>query len=300
MKRLEATTMIRRGWGFLEELLKVKRFALGVYVLAGLVLIAIFADFIAPYPHEGYGWVPTNASGRILEPPSLRYPFGTDTVGRDVFSRVIIGTRLALFQAFTVVALSLLIGLFLGIIAAYYRGAIGTFIQYLTEMFMSVPSILVALAIALAIGKGLLTVIISLIMTWWSWYARIAYIYARSVVEMEYVTMAKLSGVSSIKILLRHVLRNVYQPLSVQAITDMGSVLLEAAAINFLGLGVPLSSPEWGVIIYEGKDVLIQAPWLTIFPGIFLLISAISFSLVGDVLREYVDPRLRKKWRLWF
>lgn len=298
--RARGISVVGRGRELAGELFKLRRFALGFYILAVLLFIAIFADLIAPYPQEGYGWVPVNASWRILEPPSLEHPFGTDTVGRDAFSRVIIGTRLALFQAFTVVALSLVIGLFLGIIAAYYRGVVGAFIQYLTEMFMSVPSILVALAIALAIGKGIHTVIISLIMAWWSWYARIAYIYARSVVEMEYVIMAKLSGVSSIKILVRHVLRNVYQPLSVQAITDMGSVLLEAAAINFLGLGVPLSSPEWGVIIFEGKDVLVQAPWLTIFPGIFLLISATSFSLVGDVLREYTDPRLRKKWRLWF
>lgn len=280
--------------------LKDNRMRIGLVIMVGVVLIALLADVLSPYPSEGYGLVPPGANMRVLLPPSLSHPFGTDSVGRDVFSRVLIGSRYALLQVVSVVSASVIIGLMAGVIAAYYRGVLGSVIQYATELFMSVPSIVIALAIALAFGRGLGTVVISLILTWWSWYARIAFVYARSVVELEYVLLAKLSGLSSSKIIVRHVVRNVYQPVLVQAITDMGSVLLEATAINFLGLGLPPGSPEWGVIIFEGKDVLTAAPWISLFPGIFLLLTTVGFSLIGDSLRERIDPRLRKRWRLWF
>jgi hypothetical protein len=128
----------------------------------------------------------------------------------------------------------------------------------------------------------------------------LTYVYARSVMEMDYVTLARLSGLSPVKIMSRHVMRNVLTPVLVQAVTDMGSVLLEASTINFLGLGLPLNSPEWGVILLEGLGVLEIAPWISAYPGLFLLITALGFSLVGDTLREEMDPRLRRRWRLWF
>ncbi|MEM0297524.1 MAG: ABC transporter permease [Zestosphaera sp.] len=276
------------------------RFRVGLMVVITMLTLALLCDIIAPYPAEGAGVAPPDAVSKILLPPSTEHLFGTDGMGRDLFSRVVMGTRSALLQILVVVSVSLVMGLAVGVISAYFRGVVEMVITYLTELFMSIPAIVLALSFAITIGRGLTTVVLSLVVTWWSWYARIAYVYARSIVEMDYVTLSRLSGLNPLKIVWRHVVRNVYPPVAVQAITDMGSVLLEATAINFLSLGVPLNSPEWGVIMYEGKDVLVTAPWVTIFPGLFLLITALGFSLLGDSLREALDPRLRRRWRLWF
>ncbi len=293
-----------RGAGLLSSLLRRQvrglKFGAGLTVVLVMLALSLTCDFIAPYPEEGRGIAPPDARDRILLPPSTDHLFGTDSMGRDLFSRVVMGTRSALMQILIVISASLAVGLFVAVLSAYFRGVVEMVVSYLTELFMSVPAIVLALAFAIAVGRGLITVISSLVITWWSWYARITHIYARGVVEMDYVTLSRLSGLSPLKIVWRHVLRNVYPPVLVQAITDMGSVLLEATAINFLSLGVPINSPEWGVIMYEGKDVLVTAPWVTIFPGLFLLVTALGFSLLGDSLRESLDPRLRRKWRLWF
>lgn len=283
-----------------SKYLKRTKFRVGFTITLAIFILALIGPWIVPYPDEGAGYVPPEASQREKEPPSLRFFFGTDTRGRDLFSRVIMGVRSAVLQIITVISLSLLIGLAVGILAAYFKGVVETALNYLIELFISIPAVIIALVLRLVLGPGLLTVIASLIATWWSWYARVTYVYARSVMEMDYVTLARLSGLSPLKIMTRHVMRNVLTPVLVQAVTDMGSVLLEASTINFLGLGLPLNSPEWGVIMLEGLSVLEIAPWISAYPGFFLLITALGFSLVGDTLREEIDPRLRRRWRLWF
>ncbi len=283
-----------------KRYLRRTRFKVGLVITVVIFFLALAGPWIVPYPDEGEGYVPPEASQREKQPPSLKFLFGTDTRGRDLFSRVILGARSAVLQIITVISLSLVIGLVVGILAAYFRGIVETVLNYLVELFISIPAVIVALVLRLALGPGLLTIITSLVITWWSWYARVTYVYARSVMEMDYVTLARLSGLSPVKIMSRHVMRNVLTPVLVQAVTDMGSVLLEASTINFLGLGLPLNSPEWGVILLEGLGVLEIAPWISAYPGLFLLITALGFSLVGDTLREEMDPRLRRRWRLWF
>ena len=283
-----------------ERYLKRTKFKVGFTITLLVFILALVGPWIVPYPDEGAGYVPPEASQREKEPPSLKFLFGTDTRGRDLFSRVIMGVRSAVMQIITVISLSLLIGLITGALAAYFKGFIETVLNYLIELFISIPAVVIALVLRLALGPGLVTVIASLVTTWWSWYARVTYVYARSVMEMDYVTLARLSGLTPLKIMTRHVMRNTLTPVLVQAVTDMGSVLLEASTINFLGLGLPLNSPEWGVIMLEGLSVLEIAPWISAFPGLFLLITALGFSLVGDTLREEIDPRLRRRWRLWF
>lgn len=280
--------------------LRKKRFKIGLSIVVVMVVLAVLSPLIAPYPEEGLGYVPPDAVARARLPPNPRNIFGTDTRGRDLFSRVIFGIWSALTQISIVILASLGIGVIIGVSAAYFRGMVEGILNYFIELFMSIPAVIIALAIRLTTGPGLHTVILSLIITWWSWYARITYVYARSIVEMEYVTLAKISGLSHLKIIYRHVLRNSLPPVLVQAITDTGSVLLEATSINFIGLGVPLNAPEWGVIMLEGLPVITIAPWITMFPGLFLLITALGFSLIGDVLREGVDPRMRRRWKLWF
>lgn len=284
----------------IKRYLKRTKFRVGLIITLAVFILALIGPWVVPYPDEGAGYVPPEASQREKEPPSLKFFFGTDTRGRDLFSRVIMGVRSAVLQIVTVISLSLLIGLVVGILASYFKGVVETVLNYLIELFISIPAVIIALVLRLALGPGLLTVIASLVITWWSWYARVTYVYARSIMEMDYVTLARLSGLSPLKIMTRHVMRNVLTPVLVQAVTDMGSVLLEASTINFLGLGLPLNSPEWGVIMFEGLSVLEIAPWISAYPGFFLLITALGFSLVGDTLREELDPRLRRRWRLWF
>lgn len=298
--------MIRRSFIILRRSLRKIRFKIGIVISLVAIFLAILAPYIVPHPQEGLGYVPRDVEARRLLPPSIEHIFGTDSLGRDLFSRVIMGTRTALLQVFIVITISFLLGLLLGAIAAYLRGLVEVLLNYFTEIFMAMPTIVIALVLRLTLGHGIHVTISSLIMTWWAWYARIAYVYARGVVELDYVILARLAGLHSLKILYRHIVPNIIQPLIAQAITDLGSVLLEAAAINFLGLGVQPGYPEWGVILYEsvfyggGVEVFTQAPWLIVFPGVFLLLVTLGFSLIGDCLREEIDPRLRRRWRLWF
>lgn len=298
--------MIQRLSTTLNRSFKKTRFKIGLAISLLVIFLAIFAPYIVPRPQEGLGYVPYDAEAKKLLPPSTEYLFGTDLLGRDLFSRVIMGARTALLQVSIVVIVSLLLGLLLGVMAAYFKGLIEVLLNYFTEIFMAMPTIVIALVLRLTLGHGIHVTALSLILTWWAWYARISYVYARGVVELDYVILAKLAGLHSFKIIYRHVILNIIQPLIVQAITDLGSVLLEAAAINFLGLGVQPGYPEWGVILYEGVfygggvEVFTRAPWLIVFPGLFLLLTTLGFSLLGDCLREEIDPQLRRRWHLWF
>ncbi|ACL10559.1 ABC transporter permease [Desulfurococcus amylolyticus] len=298
MNSIEAN--IRGAAYLVRKQFRKTRFKTGLAIVLVITILALLSPIIAPFPEEGLGYIPENAVAKARLPPNPVNIFGTDTRGRDLFSRVLFGAGSALVEILIVVLTSLSIGIIIGVSAAYFKGVVEHVLNYLIELFVSVPAIIIALALRLAIGPGLYVVILGLITTWWSWYARVTYIYARSIVEMDYVVLARLSGLNSLKIIYRHVLRNTIPPVLVQAVTDMGSVLLEATSINFIGLGVPLNSPEWGVIMLEGLPVITIAPWITMFPGIFLLITALGFSLIGDSLREELDPRMRRRWRLWF
>jgi peptide/nickel transport system permease protein len=285
--------------------LRKYRFKIGLSITTAILVLSLISQYIAPYPREGLGYVPVGEESRRLLPPSPQHLFGTDTLGRDLFSRVIMASRSAIIQAFSVVFLSLIIGLIVGVLAAYFKGLVELVLNYLTELFMAIPSIVIALFFRLTLEAGFHVVIISLVTTWWAWYARITYVYAKGVVELDYVVLAKLSGLSSAKIIMRHVVGVIIQPILVQAISDLGSALLEASGINFMGLGLPPGYPDWGVILYEGISEMgiiafTRAPWLVFYPGLFILLTTLGFTLLADPLREDLDPRLRRRWKLWF
>lgn len=288
------TGLLERAWR------RSVRFRAGVFITSFILALALFGPLLAPYPSEGAGYVPLDAAQRTGLPPSPQFLLGTDHLGRDVLSRVLMGARLALVQVVTVVAASFTIGLLAGTLAAYKRGLPETLLNYAAEVFLALPAIVVALALRLALGQGFHVLVLSLTLSWWSWYARVAYIYARSIVEMDYVLLARLAGVPDRVIMFRHVLRNVVQPVLVQAITDLGSVLLEASSINFLGLGLKPDEPDWGIIVQNGFMYVVSMPWISLPPGFFILLTALGFSLLGDTLREELDPRLRRRWELWF
>ncbi len=286
--------LARRAWS------RSLRFRAGVVIVVVMVAVAILGPFIAPYPSDGWGAVPPKAAERAGKPPGPEFLLGTDHLGRDVLSRILVGAWLALAQSLAVISIGLALGLLLGICAAYYRQAIEATINYIAEVFLALPAVILALALRMVLGQGIHVVIGSLLLTWWPWYARVAYVYARSIAEMEYITLAKLAGVPGRRILVRHIAANVLPPVLVQAITDVGSVLLEAAAINFLGLGLPPDAPDWGIIVQNGFKYVISMPWISLFPGLFILLTALGFSMLGDSLREELDPKMRRRWRLWF
>jgi peptide/nickel transport system permease protein len=297
--RARAARRARNIWGLVRRAWKRRPiFRLGAIITLILVIMGVLGPFIAPYPSQGWGIPPLNSRG--AQPPSLQHPFGTDTAGRDLLSRILVGAGMALLQIIIVVAVSLAVGLLVGSIAAYYGGILEKILNYFTETFMAFPAIIIALALNSLFGRGIWIVLVSLIATWWSWYARITYVHARSIKSMEYVLLAELAGLRKIRVLFRHVLPAAATPVLVQAITDTGSVLLEASSINFLGLGLPPDYPDWGVLVQNGFNYTYSYPWISLIPGAFILITALGLSLMGDTLREEMDPRLRRRWRLWF
>ncbi|ASA78101.1 nickel transporter permease [Thermococcus sp. 5-4] len=273
-------------------LLRNKLSLIGLAIIAGLILMAILAPVLAPYPDQALG--EPNLQER-LQPPSRTHLFGTDHMGRDILSRVIYGARTSLLMGFSVVALALLIGVPLGLMAGYFSGKTDLVIMRITDIFLAFPPLLLALLIATSLGRGMMNAIVALAISWWPWYTRLARGMAISVKERPYVEASKAMGISDWKIMLRHVLPNSLSPIIVQATMDMGSAILEAAALSFLGLGVQPPTPDWGLMVSEGKDYFLNYWWYPVFPGLAIFITVMAFNLLGDAVREVIDPRLRRR-----
>uniref|UniRef100_A0A832I705 ABC transporter permease n=1 Tax=Pseudothermotoga hypogea TaxID=57487 RepID=A0A832I705_9THEM len=261
-------------------------------IVSIFVLLALIAPWIVPYREQALG--EPNVAERLL-PPSLRHPFGTDHMGRDILSRMIYGARTSLFTAISVVFLSALIGVPIGIVAGYAGGFLDNVLMRFTDVFLSFPPLLLALLIASTLGKGLFNAILALVITWWPWYARLVRSQALSMKSLAYVEAARAAGVSHFVIMFKHILPGCVAPLAVQCTMDMGSAILEAAALSFLGLGVQPPMPDWGLMISEGKAYFLNYWWVPTFPGLFMLLLVMSFNLLGDVFRELIDPRLRRR-----
>ncbi|MCS7174973.1 nickel transporter permease [Pseudothermotoga sp.] len=268
----------------------VAKFSFTVIVV--FIILALLAPLITPFKEQALG--EPNMATRLL-PPSLKHPFGTDHMGRDILSRIIYGARTSLVTALTVVFLSAMMGVPIGIAAGYFGGITDNILMRFTDVFLSFPPLLLALLIASTLGKGLLNAIVALVITWWPWYARLVRSQTLSIKSLAYVEAAKAAGVPHITIMFRHILPSCIAPLAVQCTMDMGSAILEAAALSFLGLGVQPPAPDWGLMISEGKAYFLNYWWVPTFPGLFILLLVMSFNLLGDVLRELIDPRLRRR-----
>ncbi len=264
----------------------------GLIIVLGFIIIGISAPLITPYPADAKGTV-FHPNERFL-PPSWKHPFGTDELGRDVLSRVILGSRYSLIISVSVVGLALLIGVPIGLIAGYLGGKTGTTLMRLADMFLAFPPLLLAIAMAATLGRGLRNVIISLAISWWPWYTRLMYIQTSSVKNMPYVDAARVLGLRTPTILFKHILPNAITPVMVQAALDMGSAILEAAGLSFLGVGVKPPTPEWGLLVTEGWASINRAWWISLFPGLAILVTVLGFNLMADALREISDPRLRR------
>jgi peptide/nickel transport system permease protein len=253
-----------------------------------IVAVALLAPLIAPYPGDaGAATHPVIA----LQAPSLSHPFGTDQVGRDVLSRVLYGARISPLIAVLVLAAACVAGIPLGVAAGYFGGVADEIIMRVTDIFLAFPPLLLALAFAAVLPSGLTSVVIAIAITWWPWYARLARGQAASVAGRRYIEATRALGVQRWRILLRHVLPNSVTPLIVQVSLDVGGVILTASALSFLGLGAQDPVPDWGLMIAEGENYFTTQWWLVTFPGLAILLTALAFTLLGDGLRDRLDPR---------
>ena len=265
----------------------------GFVIAAVLVLTAIFAPLIAR-PLRVIDTNPANHN----KPPSAAHWFGTDVVGRDVFARVVHGTRISLQVGLIVVVVSAVVGTLLGALAGYYGGWFDRIVSgYVFNVFLAFPGLLLAIALVGFLGAGLGKLILALCIIGWVGYARLIRGQVLKVREYDFVQAARALGAGDKRILLVHILPNAIQPLIVQASLGMAGAVLSEASLSFLGLGIPPPAPSWGVMIYEASDVstLQVAPHILIFPGIAIALTVLAFNFIGDGLREYLDPRQRKR-----
>ncbi len=267
---------------------KLTGFAFAFIIL--LFLMAVAAPLIAPYPEQGRGDVNL---GSTFQPPSLAHPFGTDEMGRDILSRVVYGTRISLSISLITVTLALLIAIPLGIISGYYGGRIDEAIMRVTDIFLSFPPLLVAIVIASFLGPSLKNAIIAIVIAWWPWYSRIIRAQAISVRERPFVKASKCIGTNDWVIMFSHILPNTIAPLIIQASMDLGGVILTAASLSFIGLGAQPPTPEWGLLVSASRTYIMDAWWYSAFPGVMIFLSVLSFNLLGDGLREFMDPKTR-------
>ena len=267
--------------------LSLLAFAIIILLLAG----AISAPFIVPYPEDVYS---THIES-ILQPPSEEHIMGTDDLGRDVFSRVVYATRVSISTALVAVGVALLIGIPLGAIAGVFGGWIDNVIMRITDIFLSFPPLLLAIALVALLGSGLTNAIIAIVVSWWPWYTRLVRGQAVSIKERKFVQAAETIGTSKAKIIFKHIIPNCISPVIVQASMDIGGVIMTVASLSFLSLGAQQPTPEWGLMISEGRAFFPDKWWCCIFPGIAIFLTVLSFNLLGDAIREILDPKTRKR-----
>ncbi|HVL23425.1 MAG TPA: nickel transporter permease [Thermomicrobiales bacterium] len=262
---------------------------LGIVVL--LVLVAIVGPFFVPYPNDASGAV--HIKERLL-PPSGAHWFGTDHVGRDILSRLVIGARTSLLAGVLVIVMAVIIGTVLGALAGYLGGWVETVIMRVTDVFLTIPDLILAMAFAAALGPGLTNVMIAVSLVWWPGYCRLARANVIALRNAQFAEAAASLGSSRRRILFRHILPNAFPTLLVKASMDVGFAVLTTAALGFIGLGTQPPTPDWGQMVSEGRKYLRDAWWYSTFPGIAILLTVIATNLLGDGIRDVLDPRTRK------
>jgi peptide/nickel transport system permease protein len=261
---------------------------LAIALISVFAISALLAPVIAPYDPLAQDL------GSRLEPPSAAHWLGTDQLGRDLLSRILYGSRISLVIGVVVVGLAGIFGTFVGLVAGYASGLVDEALMRLTEVFLAFPPLILAMAIAGALGPSLTNAIIAIAAVTWAVYARLARGQLLSLRRREYVEAARSIGASPSRILLRHLLPNALAPLLIQASFDMGAAIISAAGLSFIGFGAQPPTPEWGVMISEGRNFISTHLWLSLFPGLAILLAVGAFNLLGDGLRDVLDPRLRR------
>ena len=262
--------------------------ASGVVLVVIFVILALFAPWIAPQD-PAHIELPTRLSS-----PSTTHWFGTDELGRDILSRVIYGSRISMLVGSSVVAVSLALGLIIGSIAGYYGGRLDRFVNVVVmNAFLSFPGILIAIAFVAFRGPGIFNLVLALSLGGWVGYARLVRAQVLVAREREFVEAARALGATDLRVIVRHILPNIIQPVVVQAAIGMAGAILAEATMSFLGLGVPPPTASWGAMLNDGRAHLFDAPHLVIFPALAVMLAVLSFNFIGDAMRDYLDPRAR-------
>ncbi len=261
------------------------------FMVALLILIAVLAPIIAPFNPNEAVLIEAN------QEPDGVHIFGTDKMGRDVFSRVIYGARTSLFYTTILVLLVFGIGGTLGIIAGYIGGRVDTIIMRVSDMMVSFPGMALAIAMAGILGPSIINAVIAIAMITWTKYARLSRSLVLKIRNLDYIAASRLSGSTDLIIIIKHLIPAVLPTLVVTAMADMGGMMLELAGFSFLGLGANATSIEWGYMLNEGREVMTSAPWLMIYPGLAIFITVMIFNLLGDSIRDVLDPKTKSKER---
>lgn len=279
-----ADPITRRSSGFLREAARDKKAVFGLIVLGIFVFVAFFGSWLAPHD-------PNAMLFDMLKPPSLEFPLGTDDLGRDLFSRVIYGTQTSLFVGVSTVAIALVFGVALGLIAGYYGGWLDYVIMRYIDLQWAFPNFIIAVYLVAVFGAGLMNVIIAISLAFLDDFARVARSMVLTLKQEQYVDAARVSGASNFRILSRHVLPNAMAPIIVQATVSVSYAILGEASLSFLGLGVEADTPTWGLILADGRSFISRAWWLGLFPGAAIMLTVLSINFLGDGLRDYLDVR---------
>ena len=260
---------------------------IGAAIVVLLVLVAVFAPFLAPHdPYEA------EALTDAFRAPGGPFPLGTDVLGRCILSRIIYGTRISLTVGLVVQGISVLLGVTLGVVAGYWEGFVDDVVSNLTNIMFGFPHLLFALAVVTVLGPGLYNIFIALGLAGWPMIARLVRGQTLSVKRKEYVEAARAAGCTDFFVIVRHILPQCLSPVLVMATMGMAAAILAEAGLSFLGLGAQPPAPSWGSMIARGRDYIWDSPWMTTFPGVAIFITVLGFNLLGDGLRDFLDPRL--------
>jgi len=276
---------------FYRALIVIKRSPLtlaGLVIIGLVAIVAILAPVLTPYSPIA------SKFDQMLRPPSKQHLMGADGVGRDVLSRVIAGARISFKISLLVLTIVVSIGLATGLAAAYWGGIIDTIIMRIADVFLAFPSLVLAIALSAALGGGMISVMIAITVSWWPYYSRLVRSLALSQMEEGYIEAARAIGAGNWRIIVKHVLPNCLGPVLVLASNDMGWVILTAAGLGFIGVGVQPPVPEWGAMISSGRIYVFDQWWIVTFPGLAILITVLGYSLLGDGLRDIFDPYIRR------
>jgi peptide/nickel transport system permease protein len=267
---------------------------LSLLILGAIVVLAAFSPLIAPYdPYKGDLY-------KQFQPPSWmeggnsQHVLGTDYFGRDILSRLIYGARITFLVAFLAIILSSLLGAVLGLIAAYCGGIVDAILMRIVDALISIPFLVIAIVLSVALGSGLINLVLILTLFQWPFYARQIRAEALVIRETDYVALAKIAGASPVRIIFKHFFVNIIPTLLVLATFQIGDVIMWEAMLSFLGIGTPPPMPSWGLMVSEGKDYIITRWWLSAFPGFAILLTVLAANIFGDWIRDYLDPRLRQ------
>jgi peptide/nickel transport system permease protein len=276
-------------WKHTYYLWKKNKLAItGTIIIAVFIFIAIFAPLLTSYSPD------IQELSNKLQPPSWEHPFGTDQFGRDILCRILYGSRIAIQIVLIVTLISSFIGVSIGVTAGYFGGIIDEILMRITDMFLAFPRLILAMAFAAMLGPNLTNMIIAISLVSWTTYARISRAEALKVKGQPYIESIKSMGASNFRIMFSHVLPMTISPVLVQLTLRMGTIIITAAGLGFLGLGAQPPSPEWGVMVSDGRSYLIDQWWVSTFPGIAIALVVLGFNLLGDGIRDMLDPRLRR------